>query len=432
MNTMQNQAEQILERLPLYLKVKLILKSCGPGVVTGAADDDPSGIATYTVAGARFGHSFLWVALVTWPMMASVQMACAHLAMMSGEGLAAALAKKFPRYVMIAVCVSLFLANTLNVGADLSAMADCAELLTGLSSHFFVVFFGVVIAYATVRMRYTQIASILKWLALSLFAYVISALIEKPDWMEVARATFVPHVPHGNEAWQTLVAILGTTISPYLFFWQASQEVEEKKAAGANSLFKRKGATAQQQLERKLDVRVGTLFSNVVMFFIILSASLTLHRGGKTEIETSRQAAEALVPLAGHFSSLLYTLGLLGVGVLAIPTLTGSAAYACAETFRWRQGLDAKWIKARAFYSVILVSGIFGVLFDLFKFNPIKALFYSAVLNGLLAPFLLVGILTVIRDRKIMNGHPAPISRQVVLFITMLFMFAAAVCMFVF
>jgi Mn2+/Fe2+ NRAMP family transporter len=279
-------------------------------------------------------------------------------------------------------------------------------------------------------LRYAQIASVLKWLALSLFAYVITALIEKPDWLAVAKAVFQPHLISGSDGWATLVAILGTTISPYLFFWQASQEVEEKKANGALTLRARKGTTVEQVFERRVDVVTGTLFSNLVMFFIILSASLTLNANGKTEIETSRQAAEALAPLAGRFSSLLYTIGLLGVGFLAIPTLTGSAAYACAETFRWRQGLDLKWVRARAFYAVIAVSGFFGVVFDLFQFNPIKALFYSAVVNGLLAPFLLYGILTVVRDRKIMNGHPAPKWRQAILFITMLFMFAAAAAMF--
>lgn len=429
---MTNPAEQILDRLPLFRKIKLLIKYSGPGVVTGAADDDPSGIATYTVAGARYGQSFLWVAILTWPLMAVVQMACAHLAMESGQGLAAALRKKYPRWVLIAVCIGLFIANTLNVGADLSAMADCAELLSGWSSHFFVILFGALISVATIYLRYAQISSVLKWLALSLFAYVVTALIEKPDWLAVAKDVFQPHMISGSDGWATLVAILGTTISPYLFFWQASQEVEEKKANGAMTLHARKGTTSQQVFERRVDVITGTLFSNLVMFFIILSASLALNAHGKTEIESSRQAAEALAPLAGKFSSILYSIGLLGVGFLAIPTLTGSAAYACAETFRWRQGLDLSWVRARAFYAVIVVSSLLGVVFDLFHFNPIKALFYSAVVNGLLAPFLLYGILTVVRDRKIMNGHPAPKWRQAVLFITMLFMFGAAAAMFIF
>jgi Mn2+/Fe2+ NRAMP family transporter len=371
------------------------------------------------------------MAWLTWPLMAMVQMSCAHLAMMSGQGLAAALTKKFPRGVMIAICVSLFFANTLNVGADLAAMADGAELLTGWSSHFFVIFFGVVTTYATVRLRYVQIASVLKWLALSLLAYVITAFLEKPDWFDVLKFALVPHIPDGSKGWQMVVAILGTTISPYLFFWQASQEVEEKKAAGEHTLSERRGASASQIFERKVDVAAGTLLSNGVMFFIILSSSLVLHANGKVEIESSKQAAEALAPLAGKFSSLLYTFGLLGVGLLAIPTLTGSTAYACAETFRWRQGLDVEWLKARAFYGVILVSGLFGILFDLMKFNPIQALYYSAVINGVLSPFLLAGILIVIRDVKIMNGNPAPLFRQVVLLITMLFMFAALVFMFI-
>ncbi len=414
------------------VRLKLLAKIGGPGIVTGAADDDPAGIATYTMAGARFGHGFLWVALFTWPLMAAVQMACAHIAMATGQGLGAALSKKIPQWLLVGVCVMLFLANTLNVGADLVAMADCAEMLSGVSRHIFVVLIGVTIAGLTIYSRYEHIASVLKWLAASLFAYVISALLEKPDWWEVLRATLVPHLPRGTEGWGMLVAILGTTISPYLFFWQASQEVEEKKAHGQKTLRSRRGTTPKLIFERQLDVGLGTLFSNLVMFFIILSTSLTLSRHGLTQIETSRQAAEALVPLAGKMASLLYSVGLLGVGFLAIPTLTGSAAYAFAETFRWQQGLDLQWHKAKAFYAVILVSTLFAMLFDFLKVNPLKALYWSALVNGCLAPFLLFGILIVMRDKKLMNGKPAPRFRQAMLLLTMILMFAAAAGMFLF
>ena len=405
-----------------WTKVKVILKIGGPGLITGAADDDPSGIGTYTLAGAQFGTAFLWLAVATWPLMAGVQMACAHIGMATGEGLGSALAKKFPRPLLTMVCVALFFANTLNVGADLVAMADCAEMLTGISSHFFMVFFGVGIALATIFLTYARISAALKWLAVSLLAYILTAFIEKPDWPQVLYATFVPHIPQTGEGWGTLVAILGTTISPYLFYWQAALEVEEKNAVRS----KPSPSAAEKLFERRMDVGIGTFLSNTVMFFVILSASLTLNRHGLTHVETSREAATALVPLAGRFASLLFTFGLLGVGILAIPTLTGSAAYAFAETFRWKQGLDQPLLKAKAFYAVIIVSSLFGVLFDVIHISPLRALYWSAVANGLLAPFLLFGIFQVMRDAKLMRGDPAPAVRQVVVFLTMILMFGAA------
>jgi len=413
-------------------KLMMFWRSTGPGVVAGAADDDPSGIGTYTQAGASFGLCFLWTALLTWPLMAGVQMACARIGMVTGEGLASALEKKIPRPALIFFCFALFLANTLNVGADLSAMADAAEMLGLGSSHFYVVIFGAIIAWATIRLRYFQIAGVLKWLALFLFSYIVAAFIVGPDWSEALEKTLIPTWPKGSEEWGMLVAILGTTISPYLFFWQASQEVEEEKAAGRDTLEARFGATSQELRTRAYDVGIGTFFSNFVMYFIILSTALTLYRHGITDIQTSRQAAEALVPLAGRFASLLYTVGLLGVGFLAIPTLTGSAAYALAETFGWDQGLDAKLGKARAFYAVILVSTSAAIIFDYCDVNPLKALYWSAVVNGLLAPFLLVGIFLVMRDPVIMKGQPSSRLGQCVVALTTFLMVAAALGLFVF
>lgn len=414
------------------LKIKVFWRSMGPGIIAGAADDDPSGIVTYTQAGAQFGSGFLWTALLTWPLMAAVQMACARIGMVTGEGLASALEKKFPRPVLILFCCALFLANTLNVGADLAAMADSAEMLGGGSSHFYVIIFGVLIAWATIHLRYFQLARVLKWLAIFLFSYIITAFIVGPDWGDALKNTFIPSWPTSKAQWSMLVAILGTTISPYLFFWQSSQEVEEEKAAGRNPLQERTGATEKEIAIRRYDVGIGTFFSNIVMYFIILTTALTLNKHGLTNIETSRQAAEALVPLAGRFASLLYTVGLLGVGFLAIPTLTGSAAYALAETFGWDQGLDAKLGKARAFYTVILISTIFAIAFDFSNINPIKALYWSAVVNGLLAPFLLLGIFFVIKDKKIMKNQPASKLGQFMVGLCMLLMFSAAVGMFFF
>jgi len=295
----------------------------GPGLITGAADDDPSGIATYSIAGAQTGTSLLWTAFITWPLMGCVQFMCARIGMVTGTGLAATLKQKFPRWVLVIFAAALFAANTINVGADLAGMSDAAGMLTRFNSHWFVVLFGIAIAYSTVHFRYFQIAKTLKWLALFLFAYVITAFVIQPDWRAVLHDTFVPSWPKGHDAWQNLVAILGTTISPYLFFWQASEEVEEEKAMGRRMLRQREGVTGKEINDRKLDVGTGTFFSNIVMYFIILTCALTLHAHGVRDVVTSKQAAEALKPLAGSLAYTLYTVGLIAVGFLAVPTLTG-------------------------------------------------------------------------------------------------------------
>ena len=330
------------------------------------------------------------------------------------------------------MCLALLAANTINIGADLSGMADAAEMLTGWNSHFFVVFFGIGIAWATIRLRYYQIAGALKWLTLVLFAYVITAIVIGPDWGKVLRETLQLSIPKEKGAWRALVAILGTTVSPYLFFWQASQEVEEEKAMGRRMLRSRLGATSRELADRRIDVGVGTFFSNLVFFFIVLTTALTLHRHGMTRIETSRQVAEALRPLAGRFAELLYTVGLIGVGLLAIPTLSGSAAYAFAETFGWRQGLDRKLRNARYFYGVVILSTAAGIALDFFDVNPVQALYWTAIVNGLLAPFLLVGILVIACDRACMQNQPSSWLGRVVVAFTALLMFGAAVGMFVF
>jgi NRAMP (natural resistance-associated macrophage protein)-like metal ion transporter len=404
----------------------------GPGLITGAADDDPSGIATYSTAGALLGTGQLWTALITWPLMASVQMMCARIGMVTGAGLAGALRKKFPKSLIVIAASALLVANTINIGADLSGMADAAEMLSGINSLYFVILFGLAIAVATVQFRYHQIANVLKWLALTLFAYVITGFVIGPDWSKVAHDTFVPSLPKGHAAWAMLVAILGTTISPYLFFWQSSQEVEEEKAIGRRMLAWRQGATRREIGVRKMDVGIGTFFSNLVMYFIILSTALTLHAHGATNIETTKQAAEALLPLAGKFAYLLFTVGIIGVGFLAIPTLAGSAAYAFAETFGWRQGLDSRFTAARAFYGIVILSTLMGIALDFAGVNPVKALYWTAIINGLLAPFLLVGVWLVASDRTIMQNQPSSRLALVSVGLTTLLMFAAAIGMFVF
>jgi NRAMP (natural resistance-associated macrophage protein)-like metal ion transporter len=402
----------------------------GPGVITGAADDDPSGIATYSVAGARLGTSMLWTALITWPLMGCVQIMCARIGMVTGMGLAGAFKQKFPRSLIVIASCTLLIANTINVGSDLAGMADAIEVLTGISSNLYVVILGIGISFATIRLKYHQIASVLKWLATALFLYVITGFIVKPEWSSILKDTFIPSLPHGHEAWATLVAILGTTISPYLFFWQAAQEVEEEKAMGRRMTIQRQGATSREIGDRRLDVGTGTFFSNLVMYFIILTTAITLHKHGITEIQSAKEAAEALRPLAGNLATIFYTIGILGTGLLAIPTLTGSAAYAFAETFKWTYGLDRKLQQARAFYGVIVISTIFGIAIDFLNINPIKALFWTAVINGLLAPFLLVGIYLVATDKKIMLNQTSPYPIRIVVIITTLLMFAAAIGMF--
>jgi Mn2+/Fe2+ NRAMP family transporter len=282
-----------------------------------------------------------------------------------------------------------------------------------------------------VRLRYYQIAKTLKWLALVLFSYVIVAFVTRPDWSQALHDTFVPRFPSHRQEWETLVAILGTTISPYLFFWQATQEVEEEKAAGRNTLARRRGATPKQIRIRKFDVGTGTFFSNVVMYFIMLATAFTLHRAGQTSIETSREAAMALVPLGGGLAGTLYTVGIVGVGLLAIPTLTGSAAYAFAEFLGWRQGLDRRLRQARSFYMVILSSTLIAVILDFANIKPINALYWTAVINGLLAPFLLIGILVAASDPKVMSDQPSSTTAKFVVSVAAAAMFIAAVAMFV-
>ena len=411
--------------------LRSLLISLGPGVITGAADDDPSGIATYSVAGAQLGTQLLWTALLTWPLMAAVQMMCARIGKVTGQGLAGNLKQRFPKWLLLAVIIALLIANTINIAADLAGMADAASMLSGVNSRWFVVAFALLISWATIRLQYQQIANVLKWLVLVLFAYPITAFVVGADWGQVLRDTFVPSIPHTRAAWATLVAILGTTISPYLFFWQTSEEVEEEKLAGQHTLAMRRGATSEELEFRNIDVGVGAFFSNMVMFFIILTTAITLNRHGIMSIETSRQAAEALRPFAGNFATTVFTLGIVGVGFLAIPTLAGSAAYAFAETLGWREGLSRKLSQARWFYTLILVSTAAGVALDFIGINPVKALYWTAVINGLLAPFLLVAILIVAADKKLMQGQPSSRLGWTVVAITTLAMFGAGVAMFV-
>ena len=404
----------------------------GPGLITGAADDDPSSVGTYSVVGAQLGTSVLWTAFITWPLIAAVQMMCARIGLVTGRGLACALGEKFARPLVAAVALALLLANTITVGADLLAMADAAEMLSGLNSHYYVIFFGVIIPLGTVLIRYRCIVNVLKWFALSLLAYMLTAFVIHPDWNAILHETFLPTWPTGHAAWAGLVAILGATISPYLFFWQASLELEEKRDPHPVALFDGLETEEQRLTTRRLDVGFGTMFSNLAMYFILLTTALELHRNGITDIDTTRDAAAALHPLAGPLAMTLFTVGIVGVGLVAIPTLITSSAYALAETFRWKDGLHRRFHAARPFYCVILLSSLVGVALDFTNVSPMKALYWSAVINGLIAPFLLVGILIVASDRKIMRQKPSPLLARLTVGLAALAMFGAAIGMFAF
>jgi NRAMP (natural resistance-associated macrophage protein)-like metal ion transporter len=423
-------ATPALGRIPGVASIVKWSKVLGPGLITGAADDDPSGIVTYSMAGAQHGLSLLWTAWVSWPMMAAVQMMCARIGLVTGEGLGKVFKRKFPPGVVLAVCCGLFVANTINIAADLSGMAAAGEMLFGINALILVPLFGAAVASALVFYRYERIATILKWLVLSLFAYVITAFLVHPHWGDVAKATFLPPLPRGANVWQSIVALLGTTISPYLFFWQSSLEVEELEANGKSRKSRRTRATRTRLLDRAVDVGIGGFLSNLIAFFIILTGALTLHQRGITEIQTSRQAAEALAPLAGGFAAALYAVAIVAVGLLAIPTLAGSAGYAFSEAFNWPHGLSKKFSDAGGFYGVILLSVGLGICSDFVGINPMKFLFWSAVINGVLAPFLLCGILLIAGDKNIMKMQTSSLLNRIVVGITTLAMFAAALAMF--
>jgi Mn2+/Fe2+ NRAMP family transporter len=330
----------------------------------------------------------------------------------------------------VIAAVGLLGANIITIGADLAGMSDAGQMLTGINSHILTIIFGAGIAFAIGKFRYNHIAFVLKWLTLALFAYVITAFIVKPHWGKVLYDTFVPSWPHGDKAWQSLVAVLGTTISPYMFFWQTSQEVEEEKAKGRRGLVSREGASRQEITNRGIDVGVGAFFSNLVMYFILLTAALTLHAHNITNIESSRQVAQALEPLAGSFAAILYTIGLIGAGFLAIPILAGSSAYAFAETFVWKQGLDLPLTSARYFYALIGVSTLLGIAMVFVKINPIQALFWASLVNGILAPFLLVGVLIISSNRTLMKRQPSVWLERILVGLTATIMFIAAGAMF--
>jgi Mn2+/Fe2+ NRAMP family transporter len=377
----------------------------GPGIIAGASDDDPSGVATYAVAGASLGLGTLWCALFTLPMMAAVQFISAKIALVSGRGLAGALHHRYPTWVVSAAVAGLAIANTINAGADIGAVAAAFNLIVPVPIAVMIVPIAAVLVALLVWGTYPAFASALRWMSLLLLAYVGSAFLAHPRWSEVLVATVVPRVKIDGQFLSILVAVLGTTISPYMWFWQASQEVEEREAIGERRLWQRRGVSQRELRYLAWDVDVGMIFSNVVMYFIILATASTLHRTGHTNIASAAQAAEALRPLAGPLATWLFAVGLASAGLIAIPVLTGSAAYAVAELFGWRSGLGERPGQAKAFYAVIVVSTAVGMLINFTGINPIDALFVTAVINGFLTPPILVLLMLAANNRAIMGEH---------------------------
>jgi len=386
---------------PSKIVVRKFFANLGPGLVTGAADDDPSGISTYSMAGARFGYTPLWTALISFPLMMAVQLMCARLGVVTGQGLAGAVRRRYSAFVLWGACALLVIANVINVGADLGGMGEVTTMISGISPLVWTPLYAVVIVALLFWTTYKQIAKIFKWLTLVLFAYVAAAFLAMPDWSAVLAATLVPHVSFTRDSMSVLVAILGTTISPYLLFWQAAQEVEEKKSEG--SIHKE---PSKKKLGRvQTDVMTGMLLSNVIMYFIILTTAATLHAHGITNIDTARQAAEALRPLAGNGAYWLFALGVIGTGMLGVPVLVGSCAYALAEASLWRATLDQPPHKAPRFYSIIAVAMILGLALNYLKINVVQMLFWTAVINGVLAPPLILLAVLLTSDSKVMGPH---------------------------
>jgi NRAMP (natural resistance-associated macrophage protein)-like metal ion transporter len=384
-------------------RIRRFFAMLGPGLITGAADDDPSGISTYSVAGATTGYSMLWLTLVSTPMMAVIQGMCARIAMVNGEGLAAVLRRRLPPVIAYALAALVIGANTFNLGADLGGMAAGARLLVPVPVEALVFLFGIALLAATTWLNYASIARVCKWLTLSLFAYVITAFVTHPPWGSVLLHFAVPHIEINSGWLSTMVGVLGTTITPYLFYWQSSLMVEEDKAAGKTTLSQRRGTDETAVRTMHADVNAGMIFSNVVAFFIIVTTAATLGATGRPDISTAQQAAQALRPLAGRFAELLFALGMIGTGMLAIPVLAGSSAYVAAQTFKFREGLGEPVQRAPRFYFTIAAGMMVGIAMNLLRIDAIKALFWSAILNGIAAVPLIAAIVWLASDRKVMK-----------------------------
>lgn len=412
-------------------KIKKFFSLLGPGFITGASDDDPSGIATYSQTGAQFGYNQTWVALFSFPFMVVIQEMCGRIGMVTGKGLAAVIKQHYSRRILYGAIFLLFLANTINIGADLGAMASAGQLLLGLPFVFWLLLITAVTLFLEIFISYPTYAKILKYLTLSLFAYVIAAFVVQQDWSKVAYTTFIPTFSFSKEYMLNIVALLGTTISPYLFFWQADEEVEEEIAGnkiGRSGVPKINKGDIRNM---RMDTMLGMLFSNLIMFFIIVTTASTLGAAGITEIETASDAAAALQPLAGNLAYLLFAAGIIGTGLLAVPILAGSASYAVSETFDLKTGLGKKPRQAKAFYAIIAIATIIGLLVNFSPVPPFKMLYYTAVFNGIAAPPLMVLIMLTGNNKKIMGDYINSKASNLLGWIITAVMFCAAVALLV-
>src|SRR5437773_6518293 len=423
--TISLEAAMMLERS----RVKRFFNLLGPGLITGASDDDPSGIGTYAVAGAALGFTTLWTALFTLPLMIAALLTCARIGMVSGMGLAAVLRRHYARNLLYLTVFGLVIANTINAGADLGAIAAAINLLVPIPVAVLVLPIALIILALQLWGSYRLIAKTFKWLTLALFAYVGSAVFARPDWIEVIKATFIPKLSFNPNFLGMLVAIFGTTISPYLFFWQADHEVEEEISFGRLSRAQRRGASDAEIKYARSDVYIGMFLSSLVLSFLSLTISATLFKTGQTNIQSATDAAQALKPFAHGAASLLLAIGLIGSGFLAVPVLTGCSAYALTESFGGRYGFNQKLRHAKFFYAVIIVSTLVGVLINFIGINPIRALLFAAIINGFLAPPLLVAIMLVAYNRHIMGNRVNGRWSNILGWTTTVVMFVAAVAL---
>jgi Mn2+/Fe2+ NRAMP family transporter len=411
---------------------KHIAGRLGPGLITGASDDDPSGIATYSQAGAQLGFSISWTMLFSYPLMTAIQQISAQIGRTTGRGIAGNIRLHYPNTLLQGIVALLFIANTVNIGADLGAMADSVRLLLGGPALLYVVMFGGLCAGLQVFTDYNRYVSVLKWLTLSLFAYVATIMMVKIPWAQALHGLFIPTFAPDVAFWTTVVAVLGTTISPYLFFWQAAQEVEEIRAVAERKPLVKKPQQGPDAMERiRTDTYVGMAFSNVIGLAIVTTTAATLHASGITRIETSGQAAEALRPLVGSFAFSLFALGIIGTGLLAVPVLAGSAAYAVAEARRWRSGLWRKPKDAPFFYSTLTLATIVGIILNFSPINPIRALYWSAVINGVVAVPVMIIMMHMTANRKVMGKFRVNDGLRAMGWLSTLVMFFAALGMLV-
>ena len=407
-----------------------LLGVLGPGLVTGASDDDPSGIATYSQAGAQFGFGLTWTMLFSYPLMAVVQEISARIGRTTGRGIAGNMRKYYPNWLLQSVVLLLLVANTINIGADLGAMGDALKLIVGGPPLAYSVAFGAISVILQIFLKYTRYVSILKWLTLSLFAYFATVLVVSVPWADVARGMLIPKFTADADFWTSVVAILGTTISPYLFFWQASQEVEDEKAKPERQPLKDAPEQTENAVERiRLDTYVGMAFSNIVALAIMITAGATLHAHGVTDIQSTSQAAEALKPVGGNFAFAIFAVGVIGTGLLAIPVLAGSAGYALGEARKWPVGLDRRPLEAKAFYATIAAATVVGVGLNFTPINPIKALYWSAVVNGVVAVPVMAVMMAMTARPDIMGKATVPLGLRGVGWVATVVMAAAAVVM---